>query len=426
VLVTRLPYRPKEDRAKTDPLVRIARILQGLTHGQAAVILGPADLLVDAIPPHLPSARDRGQLLESGRVEAVVRLPGGLMPFRPGYQTALWVLRRDEPDHAKGRVLLADVSDRPLTCTVVDELIADIVTWRRPGYRPDAHARAFAAQVAIADLTGPNIPLTTRRPISIRALAARADQTVARVADIETELDQITADNTSLRSSIGSGLAVRTNPTPYPDAPVATLLKGGRLKLVQGSRIADIDIVTIEMPDQWGTTIGLTGRHVVVGPAEVLGDSHVGTRTIDRAVLADRYPRAGLTQPNDVIVTLTPRFGLYLDHTGFNTVEFPARALRVDPNEQQLTPRLLAAMLSPGTGGIRAPGAVRAPTRLEQLRVPLLPPVEVERLDALLTAMDRRRQTVCRELDLLDELRRTAVSSLADGTLTITAPKAST
>ena len=44
-------------------------------------------------------------------VEAVIRLPGGLVPFRPGYETALWVLTQARGSRWRGRVLLADVSD---------------------------------------------------------------------------------------------------------------------------------------------------------------------------------------------------------------------------------------------------------------------------------------------------------------------------
>src|SRR5690606_6611828 len=157
VLVTRMPYLPKERRDGADPFALVRRLTDSLAPGQTAVVVGPADLLVSALPPYQPAARTRNQLLADGRVEAVIALPGGLVPYRPAYQTALWVLRREDPSPWRGRVLMADVSDRPLTDRVVDELVWDVTTWRRDGHRPDQHLRAHASQVAVADLLKPRV-----------------------------------------------------------------------------------------------------------------------------------------------------------------------------------------------------------------------------------------------------------------------------
>jgi hypothetical protein len=55
--------------------------------------------------------RKSSGLLAGDMVEAIIRLPGGLIPFRPGYETALWVLIQARVSRWRGRVLLADVSD---------------------------------------------------------------------------------------------------------------------------------------------------------------------------------------------------------------------------------------------------------------------------------------------------------------------------
>jgi hypothetical protein len=81
---------------------------------------------------------------------------------------------------------------------------------------------------------------------------------------------------------------------------------------------------------------------------------------------------------------------------------------------------VLAALLSVAAPAARAPGAVRASRRLEDYQVPRLPAAEVERLDALLTAADTRRRPARREIDMLDELCRTTVGGLADGTMSLT------
>jgi hypothetical protein len=45
VVVTRLPYRPKEHRDGTDPFAAVRQLTDTLAPGQTAVVLGPADLL---------------------------------------------------------------------------------------------------------------------------------------------------------------------------------------------------------------------------------------------------------------------------------------------------------------------------------------------------------------------------------------------
>jgi hypothetical protein len=56
---------------------------------------------------------------------------------------------------------------------------------------------------------------------------------------------------------------------------------------------------------------------------------------------------------------------------------------------------------------------------LEDIQIAALPEPVVRRLDALLGAADARRGRALRELDMLDELARTTVSGLTDGTLTL-------
>lgn len=404
VLVTRLPYVPLEERPKENPLATVKELTDGLAPGQTAVVLGPADVLVDGLPPYLPAARTRNELLASGRVEAVIHLPGGLMPFRPGYQTALWVLRREEPTPWQGRVLLADVSDRALTDDVVESLVWDVVTWRRAGYQPNDHNRAIAVQVAVSSLTSSGVRLTARRPPAIREVAAK--EMIARMYDLEAELHRIADPQAVFRPAVHSGLTVRESGSPVRTAAIGALIRTRRLIMVKGARLAASDVTS-------------DGQHAVLGAPEIVGVSLLGARTVDRAVLAEKYPRARLTEPGDVIVTMSPRFGVHVDDDGFSVVEFPARILRIPEQERQhLTPRVLAALLAAGHAGTRAVGAVRPASRLDELCIPLLPPAEVRRLDALLAVAEERRRLARREIDLLDELCRIAATGLSDGILT--------
>ncbi|PZG12552.1 hypothetical protein C1I95_25535 [Micromonospora craterilacus] len=404
VLLLRLPYQPAEARTDHNPFAELAEVTGALAPGQTAVVVGPAELLAGALPPYKPAARSRNELLATGRVEAVVQLPGGVVPFRPGYQTALWVLRHEETPEWQGRVLLADVSDRPLTDRVVEELIIDIATWRRAGHRPDEHLRVYASQVRIADLTMPRRPLTSRRPAMLRELVRDGRVTIAELADTEVELNQLAEPRPHLRTHLAAQGEIRRAPTKS----IGALIRDGHLAMVKGSRIAAGHISSV-------------GHYPVIGPPELTAGAQVGSRRIDRAVFAQRYPRARLSEPGDVLVTMVPRLGAYHDEEGTSVVDYPTRVLRIRPDgRDRFTPRVLAALVN-AVPAQRPTGAVRAAARLADLQLPLLPPAEIVRLDAMLSAMEERRNLARRELALLDDLGRRAVAGLTDGTLTITA-----
>lgn len=403
VLLLSLPYQSAEERGDSDPLAVVAEATDALAPGRTAVVLGPAELLVDGLPPYRKVARTRDHLLRSGRVEAVVKLPGGVVPFRPGYQTALWVLRREDPSPWQGRVLLADVSDQSLTDKVAEELVWDVTTWRRNGHQPGEHLRAYASQVLVSELVAPRRPLVVRRPGGLREVLRDGQAVVADVTELEVELGQLGVPRAPLRTN----LAAQDEASPAPTQSIGALIRARQLLLIKGARIAAADI-------------GPDGHHPVLGSAEVTGQARIGARRVDRGVLVTRYPRVRLTEPDDLVVTTTPYLAVHRDEQGFSVVEFPTRVLRIPATERErLTPRVLAALLAVMRSD-RAPGAVRAAARLTDLQIPVLAPAEVARLDALFAAADERRALARRELDLIDELCQLAVSGITDGKLTMT------
>ncbi len=210
-----------------------------------------------------------------------------------------------------------------------------------------------------------------------------------------------------MRRPIQSGVAADSRTRPPADS-IGSLAKNHRLIVGTGTRLADLPV-------------GQDGHHEVLGVPELLGRCRRGDRKIDRVVLAGRG-RARLTEPGDVIVTTIPEFGVIVDYQGLAVVEFPARILRIPESEQeQFTPRVLAALLAVRASGARPAGAVRPARRLEEHEVPLLAPAEVRRLDALLAGIAARREPAQREIDLLEELRDLTTSGLVDGTLILTA-----
>ncbi len=406
IIVTQIPYAPGEERSADSVLDAIDDISVRLGRACRAVVLGPADVLTGELKPYSSAERARSEFLTRGVVEAVIRLPGGLVHFRPGYETAIWVLTADQDTRWPGRILLADMSSHELTAEVVDALTEDVATWRRDGYQPSAHTRVFATQHRVSEFTDPPRLLIASRRHSIREFAVESAARVARVTQLEAELDQVGAHATSQRQSVRSGVASGTR-TPLQSATLGTLSRAGQLVVRQGVRLRPADVVA-------------DGHHAVFGSGEVLGQARLGERTVDRAVLA-RYPRAQLTDPGDVIVTGLPEFGAVVDHRGLAVVEYPARILRIpDAEQEQFTPRVLATLLAADGPGGRPPGAVRQARRLEDFRVALLSPAEVKLLDVLLAQLDERRRLAQQELDLLGELRDITTTGLVDGTLILT------
>ena len=407
VVVTQIPYRAGEERDAVDVLNSVGDAAVRITEGRFAVVLGPAAVLADELPPFSAAAQARADLLKADMVEAIIRLPGGLVPFRPGYETALWVLTQARHSIWRGRVLLADVSDRPLTADVGRDLAEDVITWRRDGYLPQAHRRAFGVQVEIGTLVDPPRPLMTgRRPATQRERKVDSDERVTLVTRYGADLDRFGATATADRGHVATEVLAAADRQPVMEA-IGALVRQGRLVMRKGIRLAPADVSD-------------SGKHVVLGAEEVLGIRRAGERRVDLEVFAQRYPNARLTEPGDVLVTTTPRPDAMIDHEGYSIAECPVRILRIPWTEtEQFTPRVLAALLFVGGSGRRPAGAVRAADNLKEQRVPLLPVADVGHLDALLASIDARRALARREIDLLDELCHTATGGLIDGTLTL-------
>jgi len=412
VIVTQVPYEPGEARDVAAVIDRVDDVAVRLSSGRYGVVLGPAAVLTGELTPFSLEERARARLLTDDMVEAVVRLPGGLVPFRPGYETALWVLTQARDSRWRGRVLLADVSDRELTHEVISDLVEDVVTWRREGYVPGAHRRVYGVQVAVGDLVNPPRPLVvSQRPSSPRERAADASTRVTIVTQCGVDLDRIGATATADRQHVSAEVLAAADVHPTVET-IGALTRSRRLALRHGTRIAAAHITG-------------SGHHVVLGTEEVLGIRRPGQRQVDREAFARAYPNARLTEPGDILVTTVPRPGAMVDKHGYAIAEFPVRILRIPPAEkEQFTPQVLAALLFADGSGSRAAGAVRAGRALEDHRVLLLPPAQVRRLDHLLAQINARRDLTERELDVLDELQQVVTGGLIDGTLTLTSNEA--
>jgi len=398
VLVTQLAYQPGENRDACAVINAVGEIGVRLGHGRFGVVLGPAEILTDDLPAG--PAKDRAKLLEDDMVEAIIRLPSGLVPHLSRYPTALWVLTQARHTRWKGHILTIDVSDRDLTHDLVDAIADEVITWRREGYKPYAHGRTLAVDKEVRDLVDPPRPLMGGAVRSgDRERKAAANSRLTKVTQRGAELDQMARDASTVRRHVPSEMLVAADRHPSTES-IGRLVSAGRLILRSGIRVKSRYLTA-------------AGTHRVLGSADIQSElPSAAARWFDRATFISTHPRARLTEPGDVLVTLTPKCIAIVD-SGFSVAEFPVRVLRIPERERRyFRPRVLAALLF-------GEGKVRSGQALEDYRIPLLSDDEVARLDELLAQAEARRVLALREVCKLDEMLQVALQGLIDGTLSL-------
>lgn len=410
VVITQLPYRPGEERSAYEALLEVERVADLLLPGRTALVLGPADALVDELRD-VEAAQLRVDLVRSGVVESVVALPGGLQPSRPGYRPALWTLTREPVDGARGSVLLVDVSAEDLTAGVAAHLAEDVLLWRAESARaPHGHDPRHGQVVSVTELYARfGAALTPTAPPASVLLSDRRAERPALIAEAEARLRTAADTSRALDATAGPyrGNVQRRMGHRPARITLRQLIRARRVRKLPGHRIDAADL-------------SADGHHPVLSAEELTGALPVGSRRIDRLLLAARYDRAALTQPGDIVYTLIPRLALHVDHDGVSVVAYPARILRVRRDlRETLPPRALAALLGAARGTARSPGAVRAARAVEDYQLPDLDADELRRLDALLADVEEREALLRSQADALAEARRLTVAGLADGSLTV-------
>ncbi|MDW5330650.1 SAM-dependent DNA methyltransferase [Plantactinospora sp. KLBMP9567] len=403
LIVTRLAYRPAETRDALTDLDRVEAITDLLGSGRTAIVVGPASSLVDELRDGAAVMR-RAALLGTGIVEAIVRLPGGVFPARPGHPAALWLLTRDPVPTVKGRLLLADLSGTALDQATVDSAAEDILLWRAEGHRSDGHDPRIGRTVPLESLDlRRGAALRPPGPTSVALRARLAADRPALIGEVERRLTD--AEQQSIRYAQEHGpldtRSVQRDGSRPKELSLGALRTARRVRPLPGHRLS---------PGHAGPR----GHHRVIGAEEVLAQS--SNRWMDRLTLAAEYPHLALTEPGDLVVTTVPKFGVFLEEDGFSVIEFPARGLRISPGDP-LTPRVLKALLDAARNTTRSPGAVRGPG-LRDATVPDLPLNEAARLNEVLRRLEERERLLQRQAGLLAELRELAVTGFADGTLT--------
>lgn len=416
LLLCCLPYEPAETRNPLAVLERVQALTDLLDEGRTAVVLGPADALVQPLPPHGTADRLRRSFLADGLLKAAISLPDGAFPYRPAYRTAIWILHRTPEDQRRGLVMLADLSARPLTEQTLDALVEDVQIWRAAGWQADRrHEPRHAAILPAIVLDEHHGTAFTpqHRPHASRYTRPVVERPV-RISELElrlVELSEQARREYDLRAALRTHAVLRPAEAKVRRTTVARLVKERRVRRLPGHRIAPEHLTA-------------DGHYSVLTPAEVVGSAPVGSRRMDRGVRFTVYERAEFTEPGDIVVTAQPEFGAYVDAEGLSVVAYPARVLRVRRDaERPPRPRVLAALLRAAAVEYRrVDGAVRASRRIEDLLIPDLEPEDAERYDDFLAEVAGRVALLQAQTTALNDLVHLTAAGLHDGTLTLTDP----
>lgn len=330
LVVARVPSAPGGDDI-AGILRAVDEVSLSLRDSDAAVVIGPARALVD--PLAVTDERARVDILRSGRVRAIVRLPAGLVESAIRESLALWVLGAPAGDVPPMERLtaVADLTAIPLTPATRADLVSDVIAGMGSGRDLRAHQFRFATFVRTTSLQarrGSLVASATRRPVP----------TTTDPAELPVLLD-LAAD--AIRDDIAPvGLTPDLHDVPRA-TPVTQLIDAGHLRMIAGTRL----------------DLGLLGSEglIVVRSSDLDHPALIGRTRIDQLAFAAQNPNAQLTRPGDVIFRTSPTAAAWVDDEGSKVVVYPARVLRVTASDPGgLVPEIIAADITGATAG---PGA---------------------------------------------------------------------
>lgn len=320
-----------------------------------------------------PAAAIRSGLLRDGCIEAIVGLPGKMLPHT-SIPLALWVLRRPGASVRPGKVLFVDGSASPDPEDRIDDWLA--------GRKHDALDQPPHAEASIVDIVASDADLDPRK--WVRPVGVEPEQ-IAR---------KLSASQSALRDALNDIAGGASSPA-IPDV-VSTAVVLTVLDLVRQG------IATIEP----GRARPGGGRTDSAPRVVTVGDLRVPMLEVPEI----RSTREGsdLSRPGDVLVATAHTIRTVVDHRGGNLCATGVYRLRVDPD--RLDPEYVAHCLAGdwNTRFLRGTGAPRAD--IKDLEIPVVPLAEQE---AIVAALDQARGLETRAQHVADAANSVAAALLS-------------
>jgi hypothetical protein len=374
-------------RLTSEMLQAVDELALGMRDDDRAIVLAPAGVLVESVA--LTDGLARTDVLRSGRVRAIIKLPAGLVTAAPREALALWVLGRD----ARGvpiadRVTaVADLTETTLAPATRADLTSDVLAAMGDARDVRSHAFRFARLLRTASLVASRGPLVAGggnrkvAPLAKRDLPALLDQALMRLGEDAPRL------------------VPATTPGPtVPTAGVDELMAQRHLRLFSGTRLE---------PDEFSES----GLVVVV--AEDLNDlGGIGARRVDPLAFAAAHPSARLTAAGDVVFRTAPTAKAWVDPDGSKVVAYPARVLRIDRADPGgLVPEVVADDINRSRGG---------PASWRRWRLRRVAPQVAEPLRLALAELATRREALTRRNQALNSYSELLTAGVVSGVVTLT------
>ena len=393
--VTHLPGPAAPQMSDAQILTAVDDIVLQMDDSHRAVIVAPASALTDSTrSSEIDGPRD--DVLRTGRVRVIVRLPKGLIPSKSRQALALWVLGpAHKEDPAERRAMIADLINEPLRPDVIDDLVTDIVACVA-GESIRTHSFRFTRPVLTRAL------LTTKQSL-VAHRVIRQPATTQNAADLLPRINSALAalDSPSLELGARDLTPATTSPEADPPGPttIDSAIRAGHIKMIPGNRIDPAEF-----------TAG--GGAGVIGPDELIGATPLGSRAVDRLDFTGNHPSGRFSEPGDIVFCASPRPAATIDADGGSVVAFPARILRVNREEPgDLIAEIVAADINSAPAGARE-------WRLWQVR--RTPRGQHKPLAARLEALRRERSATLARLARLDELTELLTDGVTSGALALT------
>ncbi len=311
----------------------------------------------------------RTELIRSGCVEAIVGLPGKMLPHT-SIPLALWILRRPAPVNATSQILLIDAGEE-------ESPEAHVAAWvRSEGER----SKIPHANVSITDILAADSVLSPQR------WTARTDHQPQELS--RAYMDGRAAIQDALRELEHSVSSYQDPPEPGPSRvlTVAELIDHGVLDLRSGRPADHYE----DLPDRLRTRI-ITAGDVRDG----------NLRDVPRDVEPGELP--ALTQPGDVLVTTMHTVRARVDHAGCHIPSTGVYRLRILDHHALLNQYLVLALTGSWNARFQSGSTIqRAPIR--SLEIPLVPIHDQRNIALAVTAAEHIREegaTLARQAGLL-------------------------
>lgn len=380
---------PVKDERSDEMLSTLERIILNMDDAHLAVIVGPSEVLSDS-GLERDAEQIRSDLLRSGRVRAIVRLPAGLRRRKPQQAQTLWIVGDTSApvDIADRWTMVADLSAVRLDSTTINDLVSDLAASLGNLATIRAHAFRFTRLVLTRTLLAGKQSLVSAATQPANTTTRPAESTAARVDALVVKL----AAGFSVEATQKSGSRSTMN--------VGQLVTGAHLRYIPGNRLA--------IADGEDATDGFR----IIGPSEVTGELPLGERRIDRLEFAANYPAGRVTEPGDIIFCTTPRIAAIVDVEGTSVVAYPARILRIDRRDPN---GLLSEVVAED---IRSQQSGNKRWRRWQLRQ--VDQLQRAALTDALTSLRLQQQQARARLENLDELATLLMSGITSGSLALT------